>query len=542
MKPTIVLSVYIFCLSAGFFVGSSYADTEKLILPAFPTSRPAKIIVEGVGFEIGEMKEGCKAFMNRDYQWIEVSKPLTGLKFTRTRGGLPSRMTVRAISDGEIYTAWAVMQESGNPNLRGWELVDDLSFRYSVSDKPLLRVFRKSVKKGETVKIYPFAWTGTIVLAPHIDCKIVEPKPDFSKVPGTVVAHYPSYTGYYVGCPSIVVLRSGVYIASHSHFGNGESLMSVTRSDDGGKTWRRLTKIPYMHYATLFTHRKALYLIGVYKHSAAIMRSDDEGITWTTPKDSKSGLLLPDTNCHTAPTPVILHNRRLWRAMEEGDHPGERYPRKLPAFMMSVPENSNLLDASNWTFSNKVNSQGAQDYCPGFMEWLEGNAIVSPDGTIIDMLRVDEWEGRKAAIVKISSDGKTASFEPVAGFVPMPGGANKFSVRYDPVSKRYWSLANTVEEASRCGRMAAIVRNHLVLISSTDLKDWRNHKVVAYNPDPFNHGFQYADWQIDGEDIVAVVRTACDDGIDGAPNHHDANFLTFHRITNFRKLSFLNNR
>ncbi len=45
-------------------------------------------------------------------------------------------------------------------------------------------------------------------------------------------------------------------------------------------------------------------------------------------------------------------------------------------------------------------------------------------------------------------------------------------------------------------------------------------------------GFQYADWQFDGDDLVAVVRTAW-----GAGNYHDANFITFHRVKNFRTLT-----
>jgi len=35
-------------------------------------------------------------------------------------------------------------------------------------------------------------------------------------------------------------------------------------------------------------------------------------------------------------------------------------------------------------------------------------------------------------------------------------------------------------------------------------------------------------------DIIAACRTAYDDGLGGANNYHDANFLTFHRIVNFR--------
>lgn len=34
--------------------------------------------------------------------------------------------------------------------------------------------------------------------------------------------------------------------------------------------------------------------------------------------------------------------------------------------------------------------------------------------------------------------------------------------------------------------------------------------------------------------MIAACRTAFDDGMGGARNNHDANFLTFHRISNFR--------
>ena len=46
-------------------------------------------------------------------------------------------------------------------------------------------------------------------------------------------------------------------------------------------------------------------------------------------------------------------------------------------------------------------------------------------------------------------------------------------------------------------------------------------------------GFQYPDWQFDGDDIIYLVRTA----YKGAPNYHDANRITFGRIKDFRKIS-----
>jgi hypothetical protein len=42
------------------------------------------------------------------------------------------------------------------------------------------------------------------------------------------------------------------------------------------------------------------------------------------------------------------------------------------------------------------------------------------------------------------------------------------------------------------------------------------------------------DWLFDGPDIIAACRTAYDDGLGGARNNHDANFLTFHRFASFR--------
>ena len=55
---------------------------------------------------------------------------------------------------------------------------------------------------------------------------------------------------------------------------------------------------------------------------------------------------------------------------------------------------------------------------------------------------------------------------------------------------------------------------------------------LPYNQSIELTGFQYPDWQFDGEDIICLVRTA----YDGAHNFHDSNRITFHRIKNFRRL------
>lgn len=170
-----------------------------------------------------------------------------------------------------------------------------------------------------------------------------------------------------------------------------------------------------------------------------------------------------------------------------------------------------------------------------FGGWLEGNAVVTPEGEVVDILRVDCPEGSKAAVITISKDGRLARFDPAAGFIDFPGGAKKFTIRFDPKSRLYWSLTNYVPPRHQ-GPHAARTRNTVALISSPDLLSWEVNCIVLYHPSPADHAFQYLDWLFEGEDIVAVSRTSYDDGRGGAHNAHDANYMTFHRIRGFRRL------
>ena len=48
----------------------------------------------------------------------------------------------------------------------------------------------------------------------------------------------------------------------------------------------------------------------------------------------------------------------------------------------------------------------------------------------------------------------------------------------------------------------------------------------------FYHAFQYADFVIDGDDIVLVVREAAD----YTSTYHDGNYTTMYTIKNFRDM------
>jgi hypothetical protein len=312
----------------------------------------------------------------------------------------------------------------------------------------------------------------------------------------------------------------------------------VFRSSDRGATWQQRARLQCLFWASLFTHRGAAYLLGTDKHHGRIVirRSTDGGTTWTEPRDAATGLLTPTGEYHTAPVPVLEHHGRLWRAVEDamgGTAWGQRYR----AGMLSVPVAADLLHATNWTFSS-VLPRDAQWLDGKFNGWLEGNAVRTREGRVVNILRVDTPDcPEKAAIVNVSDDGRTASFDPATGFVDFPGGAKKFTIRPDPRSERYWALATVVPERSRNPGRPASIRNTLALVCSRDLRHWETRGVLLHHPDTAKHGFQYVDWLFDGEDLIAACRTAYDDAAGGAHNHHDANFLTFHRFKNFRGLT-----
>ena len=284
-------------------------------------------------------------------------------------------------------------------------------------------------------------------------------------VPGTVIHYSPASSGIFIGSPGIASLGNGVYLAKHDEFGPGTSewqaaITRIYRSDDAGNHWKRIHTVEGLFWASIFTHNDAVYLFGTQKHhgNTVILKSADQGHTWTTPRDADSGLLL-EGQYHTAPMPVVIHDGRIWRAMEDamgGTVWGERYR----AFMMSAPVEADLLKRASWTSSNVLARDPA--WLDGkFKGWLEGNAVVTPDGGMVDMLRVDVPQGGKAAMVHLSKDGRTATFDPDKDFVDFPCGAKKFTIRFDPVSKQYWSLSNAVPAQHQGKAHAGSIRNKI---------------------------------------------------------------------------------
>lgn len=360
-------------------------------------------------------------------------------------------------------------------------------------------------------------------------------------------------TKTYLGSPSIIRLDNGDLLVTHDYFGPGapvnhegeEHLTSVYRSSDGGQTWVNVTHIAGAFWSSLFTHRGSVYLLGTSQQygSIVIRRSEDNGDTWSHSTDETTGLLFKGgprrqpPNYHCAPVPVLRTGGRIYRAFEDCDPCV--WPSGFKAAVISADEDADLLHASSWRMSNKLSynkawtpkSWGPLDR-PG---WLEGNVIELSDGEIWNLLRFNSSPlADKAAAVNVSDEGRSIAFDPVQGFIHLPGGMSKFTIRRDPISGVYLTVSNNNTDPG-CPRQ----RNVLSLHSSEDLIHWRHNKTLLEDDSGLSHedsvlltGFQYADWQFDRQDIVCAVRTA----YLGAHSFHDANRITFHRIRDFRHL------
>ena len=190
--------------------------------------------------------------------------------------------------------------------------------------------------------------------------------------------------------------------------------------------------------------------------------------------------------------------------------------------------------------------------------WREGNVVADPDGQLWDVLTFEARPLRQdvAAMVKIEDQGRLLSFEPSSdaevpgGFIPFPGAKAKFTLRRDPVSGAYLTLSNVVPDpdwllaqwdASQTEGLRKHLRqrNVLALCASADLCRWRVVKTLLQDDSGLAPedsvrltGYQYVDWQFDGDDLIYVVRTAAR----GARNFHDSNRILFGRERGFRSL------
>lgn len=358
---------------------------------------------------------------------------------------------------------------------------------------------------------------------------------------GTVVNYLHPYdeayafSGRSLCSPSLVKLPSGVLLASMDVFapGDPQNLSFLFRSDDSGATWRYVADLFPCFWGKLFCHGGKLYMLAHTTEygNLVIGCSQDEGATWSAPVT-----LLPgagsnrDMGPHKAPMPVVELNGRLYTGVDYGSWGTGGHANGL----ISIKADADLMIAENWSCTGftAYNPQWPGTVRGPSRGCLEGNAVEGPDGGIYNVLRY-QTQGcvpsfGKALILKgdLKEPEKALEYYKTVDF---NGGSNsKFDLLRDPLTGTYWAIVNEIVYETQ-----PAARTVVSLAMSRDMEQFRIVKrlIDFKDSDPRQTGFQYISFIIDGEDILFLSRTA----MNKVRNHHDANYITFHRVGNFRQ-------
>ena len=341
-----------------------------------------------------------------------------------------------------------------------------------------------------------------------------------------------SFSGRALCSPSLVRHPDGFLLASMDVFAgeHPQNLSLIFRSDDEGKTWHYVSELMPCFWGKMFIHKGELYMLSVSTEYGDLLigKSSDGGKTFSAPvsllrgANGKKGY----SGVHKNPQNVVYYNGKIYNTLEWGSWLDKGYYHG--AMVMSCDENADLLDPENWHFTPPVvhdlNWNGAAP--DGKAGNIEGTLVVAPDGKLYNYMRYQTQLEKKILVFSVPND-PDAPIEyshPVA----FDGNLSKFMIKFDDVSGRYFSIiSRRIDEPKTA-------RNLLSLVSSANLSDWELvcDLIDRRNDDPKMVGFQYVDFEIEGDDIIYLCRTA----MNNAKNYHDANYSTFHRIEKFRSL------
>lgn len=342
-----------------------------------------------------------------------------------------------------------------------------------------------------------------------------------------------SFSGRYLCSPSMVRHPDGFLLASMDLFAGDhpQNLTLIFRSDDDGETWHYVSELMPCFWGKMFIHKGELYMLSCSTEYGDLLigKSTDGGKTFSAPVTLLRGSNAKNGNCgvHKNPQNIMIHKGRIYETLEWGTWANKDFGHA--AMVMSCDVNDDLLVPSNWSFTEPVKFDyfipELEDLVKPVM-MIEGTLTVSPEGELLNIMRFGKRNN--AIVYKVDTDNHDAPLE-FSRLMHFEANFSKFMIKYDDVSGKYYSVATRLYENS-----SDIARNLLSLMSSPDLKTW---DVVCdlmdyRHCDPEKTGFQYVDFEFEGDDIIYLCRTA----LNNPHNFHDSNYSTFHKIKNFRNI------
>lgn len=333
--------------------------------------------------------------------------------------------------------------------------------------------------------------------------------------------------------PSLVRHPDGFLLASMDLFAgkHPQNLTLIYRSDDDGNSWHYVSELMPCFWGKMFLHRGELYMLSCSTEYGDLLigKSTDGGKTFSSPvtllrgSNGKNG----NNGVHKNPQNVQYYNGRIYETLEWGAWANKDFCHA--AMVMSCAVDDDLLVPESWSFTEPLRfskfAPELQDL-PNDTMTIEGTLTVVPDGRLLNIMRFGKYG--KVIAYEVDTEHPEAPLR-YSHCIDFPANFSKFMIKYDAISGRYLSIATRVYD-----REKPHARNLLSLMSSKDLEHWDLVcDLFDYRDgDAQKIGFQYVDFEMEGEDIIYLCRTA----LNGAHSYHDSNYSTFHRISNFRTL------
>lgn len=337
------------------------------------------------------------------------------------------------------------------------------------------------------------------------------------------------FSGQYLCSPSIVRHPEGFLLASMDLFkGNyPQNLTLIYRSDDNGKSWQYVSELFPAFWSKMFIYQNELYVLAVSTEYGDLLigKSVDGGKSFTEPVVLFRGCngKNESVGVHKNPQPVVEFNERIWNTMEWGSW-GAGYH---SAMVMSAPIGCDLLDAENWVFSEPVKYNPQWDgVAKGPSTGNIEGCLVVKDNQLYNVMRYDMRKTEPcyglAVVYKVDTENPENPLK-YEKCIQFPANHSKFVIKFDERTGKYYTIASRIIDAEH-----KTARNLLSLMSSSDLENWVVEKDVInmLDKNPDKYGYQYVDFEIEGDEIIFLCRTATN----GAQTYHDTNYITFNRI------------
>lgn len=310
------------------------------------------------------------------------------------------------------------------------------------------------------------------------------------------------------------------------------------RSTDNGRSWTKLPGESTFVCGTLFKNGKSIFFIGAGpghrdrspgSEGMRIIRSDDQGQTWTDPVMLFKGPFYQPAGGY------VKKDGKFYWCCDTG---------RDMTYVIAGDLNRDLSDPDAWRISEglpmpevpKSLTRGT-----GKGKILEGN-VLEVNGRLQVSWRymIDERDTVGIGVICDLDDNNNQLKYSFRQFYPLPGAQNQFYIIHDEISGLYWMNANlpthTQDDAfaeklngnPHYSGVPGKERRILALFCSFDALNWLPAGYIIVWP-LVRQSSNYCGLLIDGDDLLVASRTSRN-----GRNQHDNDLTAFHRIRNFR--------